>query len=109
MGNAKPRLSTICMEVCAYLCTKDAYTAELAEHCDCSTVSINRATKLLRNAGAPLRAVRNSVNGVTEFYWRLDRKIHPREAESYANFAFYPNNRAQAHLEFVQSKLEKKK
>lgn len=98
-----PSLSTVCMDVCDYLCTKEAYTGELAEHCDCSVVSINRASKVLREAGAPLRLVRNSVNGVTEFYWQLDRELQPGEAEAYAAFVFLPKERAQKLLEVIQS------
>ena len=97
------RLSDICADVCDYLCTKDAYTGELADHCACAVVSINRATKLLRKAGAPLRLIRNSVNGITEFYWRLDRKLAPGEAEAFAAFVFLPEERAQKLLQVVQS------
>ena len=108
MPNAPNRIATVCMNVCDYLCIKEAYTGELAEHCECSVVTFNRASKLLRNAGAPLRLVRNSVDGVTEFYWRLDRKLVPGESEAFAAFVFLPEERAQKLLQVVQSAQAKK-
>lgn len=106
---ASPRLANICVAMCDYLNTKDAYIEELAEHCECSVPSIRRATHLLRNAGAPLRHVRNVQGQITEHYWRLDRKLKPGEAEAYATFVFLPEERAQKLLEVVQSAHTRKK
>ena len=103
---AGPNITLVCIKVCAYLNNKEAYMGELVEHCECAVVTVNRATKRLRNAGAPLRHVRHSVDGTIEHYWRLDRKLTPGEAEAFAVFASLPEESAQRLLKAVQAAPE---
>jgi hypothetical protein len=98
MPEKKPTLGEVCALVCEYLGTKDAYTGELVDHCECSEITFNRASQLLRKVGAPLRLIRNSVGGRTEFYWTLDRKLTQEEADAYGLFACCSEERAQRLL-----------
>ncbi len=95
----------VCVAVCHYLGKYDAHIEVLADHCECSVMTIRRAIKHLQTVGVPIHHIRDNDTGnglPTEHYWRLDKKLTRAEVGAHVCFIFLPEEEAQDLLELAQ-------